>query len=302
MIKILKYLILIRFRKILPKDDYLAISLLLLFYVVAFYFLNKLFPQYPYLFLFSSLELVLYHQNRQDLDLLKFSKIYKLLLFTEYLIYSLPYLLIYSINDRFDIFIIHLSVLILLLLIPKQDYRIIKYPFKLFDPFWHICFRKNKLIIFIPLIVFLNIIGNEYHNENLNISALLIVAIISCLPSFKREELIYLKTNPFDSKKYLFKQIQVVISNTFILSSALIVCFIVFQKWNLLLFISFVFVFPVISILFKYSFFNNPLLQQIFFAFFIGTAQVGLPFLILPFLYYKSIKTINSLKNVRDSY
>lgn len=302
MIKILKYLILIRFRKLLPKDDYLAIGLLLFFYAVAFYFLNKLFSQYPYLFLFSSLELVVYHQNRKDLELLKFSKNYRLLLFTEYLLYSFPFLLIYAINNRFDILLIHFAILILLLSIPKQDYRIIKYPFKLFDPFWHICFRKNKLILFIPLIVFLNIIGNEYDNENLNISTLLIAAIIGCFPSFKREELIYLKTSSFDSKKYLLKQIKVVLSNTLLISSVLIVCFIVFKKWDLFFFIPFVFLFPVISILFKYSFFNNPLLQQIFFAFFIGTAQVGLPFLILPFLYYKSIKTINSLKNVRDSY
>ncbi|MFH6992694.1 hypothetical protein [Flavobacterium sp. FlaQc-48] len=302
MIKKLKYLILIRFRKILPKDDYLAIVLLLLFYVVVCYFLNKIFLKYTYLFVLSTLELVFYHQNREDLDLLKVSKNYKFLLIMEYLIYSFPFLLIYIVNNRFDIFLIHLSILALLILIFKKDYKTFKYPFKLFDPFWHICFRKNKFVLFIPLVVILNILGNKYNNENLNISTLLIVAIIGCVPSFKREELIHLKATYFDSKKYLLKQIQVVLINTFMISSVLVVCFIVFKQWDLLLFIPLVFLFPVISILFKYSFFVNPLLQQIFFVFFVGTVQIGLPFLILPFLYYKSIRTINNLQNVRDSY
>ncbi|MFH7016329.1 hypothetical protein [Flavobacterium sp. FlaQc-47] len=300
MIKILKYLILIRFRKILPKDDYVAIGLFLLFYVGVFYFLNKLFPQYPYLFLFSSVELIIYHRNREDLDLLKFGKNFKILLFIEYLIYSFPFILIYLLNKRWDILLIHISTLMLLIVIKKRDFKIISYPFKLFDPFWHICFRKDKLLIFIPLVIFLNILGNEYHNENLNISTLLIITIIVCLPSFKREKLIYLKVSPFDSKTYLRKQIQVGLLNTSMISFVLLVCLILFKQWNLLLFMPLVFIFSVVSVLFKYSFFSNPLLQQIFFIFFIGTAQFGLPFLMIPFLYYKSVKTINEVNNVKN--
>ncbi|MBO9583125.1 MAG: hypothetical protein J7574_03090 [Flavobacterium sp.] len=300
MIQILKYLILIRFRKILPKDDHLGIILLLLFYATVVYFLNRIFPKYPYLFLVFALELVFSHQNRKDFDLLKKNRKYRLLLILEYLIYSFPFLLVYFVNKRFDVFFIHLSILLLLILLPKVEYGTFKYPFRLIDPFWHISFRKNKLIIFIPLVIFLNFLGSEYHNENLNISTLLIVSIVSSWSSFNREEHIHLKMNTFNPKKYLLKQIQATLTNTFILNIALIICFIIFKKWNLLLFIPIVFVFPLISILFKYTFFSNPLLQQIFFAFFIGTAQTGLPFLVLPFLYYKSIKTINNLKNVED--
>lgn len=300
MITTIKYLILIRFRKILPKDDYLAISLFLIFYAFAVYFFNKIFLRYSYFFLFATLELFFYHQNRKDLDLLKLCKNYKFLLVVEYLIYSFPYLFIYAINHRFDIFLIHFSIVTILILIPKRNFKIIKYPFKLFDPFWHICFRKNKLIIFIPLVVFLNIVGDKYHNENLNISTLFIVTIIGCLPSFKREELVHLKASSFNSKEYLLKQIQGVVSNTILLSFILIVCFCILQKWDLLLFVPVTFLFPIISILFKYSFFLNPLLQQLLFAFFIGTMQIGLPFFILPFLYYKSIKTINELRYVRN--
>lgn len=300
MIKILKYLILIRFRKILPKDDYLAIGLFLAFYAVIIYFLNQLFPKYNYYFLITTLEIAFYHQNRKDIELLRVNKNYRLLLFLEYTIYSLPFIIIYLINQRWDILIIHFLILYFLILLNKIGLKTIKYPFRLFDPFWHICFRKNKLILFIPLIIFLNVMGDQYNNDNLNLASLFIVSFIGCLPSFNRENIIHIKISSFDSGKYLLKQIQVAIYNTLLLSTALILCLLVFKKWDLLLFVPLVFLFPIISILFKYTFFSNSLLQQIFFALFIINIQIGIPFLILPYLYYKSIKTINNLKYVTD--
>lgn len=300
MIKIVKYLIVIRFRKILPKDDYLAIGLLLLFYAIIIYFLNQLFPKYSYYFLITTLELAFYHQNRKDIELLKVNKNYRLLLFLEYLIYSSPFIFIYVINQRWDILIIHFIILYFLILISKIGVKIIRYPFRLFDPFWHISFRKNKLILFIPLIIFLNVMGNQYHNNNLNIASLFLVSFIACLPSFNREDLIYIKMSSFDSRKYLIKQIQTTFYNTLIISCAIILCFLIFKKWDLLLFITLVFVLPIINVLFKYSFFSNGLLQQLFLALFIINIPIGLPFLILPYLYYKSIKTINNLKYVTN--
>jgi hypothetical protein len=300
MIKILKYLIVIRFRKILPKHDYLAIGLLLLFYAVIIYFLNQVFPKYSYYFLITTLELAFYHQNRKDIELLKVNKNYRLLLFLEYLIYSSPFIFIYIINYRWDIVIIHFVILYFLILLSKIGVKIIKYPFRLFDPFWHICFRKNKLVLFIPLVIFLNVMGNMHHNDNLNLASLFIVAIIGCLPSFKRENVIHIKMSFFNSRKYLLKQIQVGLYNTLMLSTVLILCLLMFKKWDLLLFVPLIFLLPIISILFKYSFFSNELLQQLFFALFIINIQIGLPFLILPYLYYKSIKTINNLKYVTD--
>lgn len=300
MIKILKYLILIRFRKILPKDDYLAIGLFLAFYAVIIYFLNQLFPKYNYFFLITTLEIAFYHQNRKDIELLRVNKNYRLLLFLEYTIYSFPFIIIYLINQRWDILIIHSLILYFLILLNKLGLKTIKYPFRLFDPFWHICFRKNKLILFIPLIIFLNVMGDQYNNDNLNLASLFLVSFIGCLPSFNRENIIHIKISSFDSGKYLLKQIQVAIYNTLLLSTALILCLLIFKKWDLLLFVPLVFLFPIISILFKYTFFSNSLLQQIFFALFIINIQIGIPFLILPYLYYKSIKTINNLKYVTD--
>lgn len=300
MIKILKYLIVIRFRKILPKDDYLAIALFLAFYTIVIYFLNQVFPKYNYYFLITTLELAFYHQNRKDIELLKVNKNYRLLLFLEYLIYSSPFIFIYVINQRWDILIIHFVILYFLILISKIGIKIIRYPFRLFDPFWHISFRKNKLILFIPLIIFLNVMGNQYHNDNLNIASLFIVSFIGCLPSLKRENIIHIKMSFFDARKYLLKQIQIALYNTLIMSFVLILCLLIFKKWDLLLFVPLIFLLPIISILFKYSFFSNELLQQLFLALFIINIQIGLPFLILPYLYYKSIKTINNLKYVTD--
>ncbi|KFF17979.1 hypothetical protein B0A62_18740 [Flavobacterium hydatis] len=142
--------------------------------------------------------------------------------------------------------------------------------------------------------------GNMHHNDNLNLASLFIVAFIGCLPSFKRENVIHIKMSFFDSRKYLLKQIQVGLYNTLMLSTVLILCLLIFKKWDLLLFVPLIFLLPIISILFKYSFFSNELLQQLFLALFIINIQIGLPFLILPYLYYKSIKTINNLKYVTD--
>lgn len=300
MIKIIKYLVLIRFRKILPKDDYLAIFLFLLFYAVVIYFLNQLFPKYSYYFLLSVLELVFYHQNRKDIEMLKVNKKYLSIIFTEYLIYSFPFLFVYIFNKRWDFVIIHFLLLTFLTAINKKEIRSIKFPFKLFDPYWHICFRKYKLIVLIPLIIFLNLIAFQYHNENLSIASLFVVSFIGCLPSFNREQVIHLKVSVFNSRQYLLEQIKATFYNILLLTIILLFCLLFFQKWELLWFVPLVFLFPMISVLFKYSFFNNILLQQLFFALFVGNIQTGLPLLILPYLYYLSIKKITHLQYVTD--
>jgi hypothetical protein len=300
MIKILTYLLLIRFRKILPKDDYFAIGLFLVFYASVVYFLNRLFPKYYYYFPLTVLEILLYHANRKDIELLKLYKNFKSLLFIEYIIYSLPFLLVYVVNYKFEYIAIHAIVIMVLLNFKQPKSRIIKYPLQLFDPFWHISFRKDKLLLLVPLVIFLNIIGATYNNENLNIATLFIVSIIGCLPTLQREELVHIKISFFESKKYLVKQIKTIIYNVSILCIPLIICLLALQKWNLLLFLPLVWTLPVISLLFKYSFFTNKLLHQILLALFLTTIQFGIPILILPYLFHKSIKTINKIQNVRN--
>jgi len=299
--KILQFLLLIRLRKILPKDDYTAIGLVLVLYAALIFALDKVFLKYDYYFLLGSLEIVTYHKNRKDLEFLQTSKNYKLILFSEYAIYSFPFLIIYCLHLRWDLILLHFLIMYTLLFLTRKiDFKIVKYPFKLLDPFWHISFRKNYLFVFIPIIILLNFLGNEYHNENLNIASLFITSFICCVPSFQREEIIHIKASIFSSKEYLLKQIQVTVYNTFLIGLVLSASLIGFQKWDLLVFIPLIFLMPIIALLFKYCFFSHTLLQQIFFALFLGTMQTGLPFLIIPYLYYKSIKTINTLVYVKD--
>jgi hypothetical protein len=298
--KIITYLILIRLRKILPKDDFFAMAFFLFSYGMLVYFSNRLFLKYSYFFLLSALDISLYHLNRKDINLLKQYKHFRALLLIEYTIYSLPFLMIYFVNYKFDFVGIHFLIILCLTLLSEVKTITVKYPFLLFDPFWHICFRKYKLFLVIPVVVFLNIMGVQYNNENLNVSSLFIISLIGCIPSFHREHIIHVKLSFFESNKYILRQIRVALYNISIIIIPLILCFIVLEKWELLVYLPLVYVFPIINILFKYSVFFNKFLQKIVFTLFIGNLQLGFPLLILPYLYYNSIKMIKKTQNVTD--
>lgn len=297
MIKIISYLLLIRLRKILPKGDSFAILLFLFFYGVAVYFLNLSYNNYGSYFIYGSvLDVLLYHSNRKDLELLKRHKRVKEILFVEYIIYSLPFLFVYIYHHNFLFVAIQILVTLAILFLEPVLFKSIKYPFNLFNPFWHICFRKYKLLFFVPIVFFLNYVGWQSNNGNLNIATLFVASVFGCIPSFEREELQHIKMSYFESKKYLMEQIKCVLYNASFLSIPIILCFIVLQKWDLLVFVPLIYFFPIVNILFKYSFYYNVLLQQIFFIIFVVNTQSGLSLLVLPFLYYKSFKTIEQIQ------
>lgn len=303
MFKIIKYLILIRLRNFLPKGDSFANFLFFLFYVLSIYFLNKIYVKYGSYFIYASLlDIFLYHSNRKDLELIKRYKDFKLLIFVEYLIYALPFLFIYVINANFWFIVIQLLFTFLTVFIKPQSFKANKYPFLLFDPFWHICFRKYKLIIFFPIVIMLNYLGWEYDNENLNIASLFVAGLFACVPSFQREEIDHIKISYFKARQYIVKQIKNVLYNSSFLCVSILFCFLVFRKWDLLVFLPLLFFVPVVNILFKYSFYFNTFLHQLFFILFIVYVQSGLPLLVLPFLFYKSIKTIEKIQYATNSY
>lgn len=298
MVKILQYLILIRLRKFLPKQDSFAILLFLFFYGMAIFFLNQTYSKYGNYFIYGSIiDIFLYHSNRKDLELLKQYKKIKVLLLTEYTIYGLPFLFIYIFHKNWSFVAIQIltSFVILFVKLPPS-FKSIKYPFKLFDPFWHINFRKHKLIVFLPLIFFLNYIGWQSNNENLNISTLFLASIFGCLPSFQRENINHIKMSYFQSNIYIVAQIKNTLYNVSYLAIPIILCFVILQKWDLLLFLPLVYFLPIVNILFKYSFYYNILLQQLFFIVFVVNIQSGLPLLALPFMYYKSLKTLKQIQ------
>lgn len=300
MFKILFTLIIVRLRKILPKDDFFAYLLFFIFFGVSSYILSGIYVKFSNYILLFSLEILLYHSNRKDLELLKTRKNYLLIIFLEYLFYSLPTILIILLNKDFVNLYAYLIVLFLYTLTSKRSFRIIKYPFKLLNPFWHISFRKYNLLFFLPLLIFLNYIGWQSNNENLNIASLFVASILGCIPSFEREELQYIKMSYFQSRKYITEQIKCIFFNASFLSIPIILCFIVLEKWNLLFFVPLVYFFPITNILLKYSFYSNALLQQIFFILFVVNTQNGLSLLALPFLYYKSYKTIEQIQHAKN--
>jgi hypothetical protein len=298
MIKILKYLVLIRFRKILSKDDYFAILLISLGYIVSAVLVFKNYSYFRnYMFLLF-IDIAVYHINRSDLEFLKLHKSYKIILLLEYLFYSSPFYLVFFLKNDFILVFGLLVLKLFLISIEKVYFKIIPYPFQLFNVFWHISFRKYKLIFTLPIIIILLFLAIENKNENIIYFILIILTIISCIPSFEREKLEEIKLNPFDSEKYLKRQFKNSIINTFYLVIPVVVILCVLLQWEVLSFSIIIFIISLINIILKYVYFNNSFLHQIVFIFFIGSSIMlyGIPLLTIPFLYKKAIKNLNTIK------
>jgi hypothetical protein len=298
MIKILYFLFLIRLRKIISKDDFFGITLILLLYFSIVFVIYKNYNTLNnYMFLFF-LDIVINYVNRKDLELLRLNKNFKIILFCEYFIYLLPFYIIFLLKKEFVLFFGFIVLKIILLNVPKINLKTIPYPFQLFNPFWHITFRKYKLIYLVPIIPFLIYIAIDYKNENIIYFTFVLLALISCMPSFERERFEEIKASPFEPEKYLFRQFKNSIINTSLLILPIAIVLFFLLKWNLLLFLLVVLIIPIINILLKYTFFTNSFLQQIAFVFFVGltVTMFGIPLLAIPYLYNKSIKTINIIK------
>ena len=295
--KIIKTLFLIRLRRLVSKYDFLAMFLIIIAFLLIPFFLNSVFDKIKNYLLLVVLEVLVYHTNRKDLELLKLNRNYKFILFVEYFIYTLPYMILFLLNKEYLLGFVFVSLLLLLVNLPKINHSNINYPFCLFDPFWHIGFRKNKLIIVIPLVVFLFIMGEKSGNENLKIASLLLTGVIATMSSFGRENLEHIKNSFYLSKNYLIQQIRTNLKNTLFISLPILLLIIFFRNWDLLLFVPVLFILPVLNILFKYTFFENSFMHQIAFIASVGTIYFGTPFLIAPFLYKKSLQFIKDTQN-----
>ncbi len=298
MIKILQYFILIRFRKLIPKDDFFGIFLLVMFHIsvsVLLYYNFEYFKSYIFLFF---IEPVFIHFNRDDFELLKIKKNYKTLIFIEYLIYCLPFYIVLLLKNKFLLTASILIFFTIFIAIPKVNFKTIKYPFQLFNPFWHICFRKYKLILALPFVTGLIVISKFYNNENLIYFSFFILSLICCSPSFERESLDEIKINPFDAKKYLFCQFKNSIINTSYLLIPVIITLAITLKFSMILISLIILIIPLINIILKYVYFYNSFMHQISFIFFsiLSFTLYGLPLLLMPILNKKAINNINSIK------
>jgi hypothetical protein len=296
MIKILYYFIIISSRKLLSRGDKFGFFLLICLYYGFSVLIFMNYTQIKGCILFFFISPLVYHINRDDIELLKTYKNYKVLVLTEYFIYCLPFYMILLLKKEWQIFSIVFIFYAFLINFPKIKFYLFSYPFKLFNPFWHICFRKSKLILFLFLAIGLIFISVCYKNENLIYFAFFMIVLIACNPNFEREEIEFIKINPQCAKKYLNAQLKNTIINTTFLLIPVFIVMVYLSKFNLILYLVFVLFVPLINILLKYSCFNNPLLQQFGLALFVGFLNYGFPILLIPFLYHKAVITLKTIK------
>ena len=297
MIPLLAYLLRIRIRKLFGKDDYLAVFMLLTGIGVVLYFLNRNYSQYASYSLVFLLEIVRIHTNRKDLELLKLSPNYHTILFLEYNLYAFPTWVLLLLNQKFIEAIILLAILTLISRIPKINRKTLHYPFKMFDPFWVVAFRKNRLLLYFPLVILLGYMGIRHNNENLHYAILVFIGMISCSPSFEREEIIHIKASHYIGKNYLFQQYKTTAFNFMYIGIPLAILFGFLQQWFLIALIPMLLLFPMLNLLFKYVFFERKMLHALFFTLFLGNIIYGLPLLLVPLLYFKAIKNLNAIQN-----
>ncbi len=300
MTKIILYFIKIGLRKLLSKDDVFGMLLLIFVYLsfVTLVYFNYETTIKLYIVSFFLVPTT-YHINRNDFDLLKIKKNYKVLIFIEYFIYCLPFYVVLILKKEFLLTASILMFYALFIATPKLNFKIVKYPFQLFNPFWHICFRKYKLVLALPIAIGLIMISENYKNENLIYFSFLILISIACYPSFERENLEEIKINPFDAKKYLFCQFKNSIINTSYLLIPILITLLVLLNFQMILFLPILLLFPLINILMKYVYFFNILTHQLAFIVFmiLSFTLFGLPFLTIPFLHKKAINNLNSIKH-----
>nr|WP_294781962.1 hypothetical protein [uncultured Flavobacterium sp.] len=303
MITILKYLFLVRFRKLVSKDDYIAISLIVAVYLVAAFLVFRNYNYFHNYILLFFLDVVGYHLQRSDIEILKLKKNYKVIFFVEYLIYSLPFHLVLLFKKEFLFIAVVLGFNILLINLPKSKFKTIPYPFHLFNVYWHICFRQYKLIFVFPFLAILMYVSAVYKNENLIYFVLIVLASIGCVPSFEREKIEEIKRNPFTAEKYLLFQLKNTIINTFYIVIPVFILLCCFQEWQKLALLFVVFIPPVLNVIIKYVYFYNNLVHQIVFAFFVSSIffLFGAPLLATPFMYKKAIKNLKAIKYADDS-
>lgn len=301
MITLLSYLIGIRFRKFISKGDYVAMSLIIGLYlgIALVCYLNYELARGLYYIVF--VDAILYHLGRTDIELLKVYKYYRIVLWLEYMIYSIPFLAVLALKREFIGLSVVLALYYLLSYIPKKQSTVIKYPFSLVNPFWHISFRKYKLLWVMPIVILFSVMGIKHNNGNLVIASFVLVGIIASIATFERERIIEIKTSTLSAKEYIEKQVKTEMLNTLMLILPVIVLVSVLSfDWNYVFLGSLVLAIPMCNTILKYALYESEFKQQLFIVgCFLG---LGLPLLIIPFLYKRAIRQLNQIKDVESTY
>ena len=285
------YLTYIYYRKLFPKGDILTIGLLLGVLCYALYALYLHYESWQYALWSLPLGSFMYHNNRKDLSLLKVHSHYRAIIITEYVIENLPFLILMLLKKDFITAVAISLSFVLIGYLPKKNFTL-KYPFSLADPFWHIAFRKYKLILGLPLVIALIIIGAVYQNPNLALFALALTAFIGCIPFFEREFKAHINVSAYRGKDYLLQQLKAGILNISFLFAPVFITYIICFHWQhtevLPLYISV----PTLGVLTKYAFWNNSLWQTFaFLAVSIGAIYI-IPVIAIPYFCHLALQTI----------
>lgn len=294
MLKIVYFLLKIQLRKFFGTVDFFVCLIVLFFFVLSNLILLKYVTEYSYYFLLYSLWIFNYHFQRKDLELLKLRKKHKTLLYTEYSIYNLICTIPLLISLQWIPLLMSQLLILVYLYLPNCKTRLFEYPFNLFDPFWVISFRKNKLFLSLIPVLFFIFTGHQYNNENLMLFGLLILAIVLSIPSFQRESIYFIKVS--NQKDYFFYQIKINICNSLFLLIPVVVFVIILKEYEMLIFLLVIPLITLLSVSLKYTFFSRPFQQQFLFIFILGGFQYFLPFIAIPILMYYGDRNLKTIK------
>lgn len=295
MIKIAFYLVYIQWRKFFVRGDYFSFGILLVALFLSLYAIYQHYTDYYLLLFLFPTSTLFQHFGRSDFSLLKGRDNFRAIIFLEYLISNLPVLLLFSYKEDFLYAIFCLIFLAILIFLPQKSPKI-KYPFVLFDPFWHVSFRKYKLILFVILALLFVFIGKVYENFNLSLFGILLIAFIGIFPYFEREFKIHINTSAYSSKLYLHKQILTGYINFLLILAPTVIFFLVSYKFEISWWILPICFLPLLGVLSRYAYFESILSQTIICIFSIATLQYGLVFFVLPFLYFRALSQLKIRK------
>lgn len=294
-------LVYVYYRRLFSKGDSLTIISLILVFLYALYGLYHHYDSIYYLLWALPLGVLAYHNERKDLELLKIYPYYRFIIIAEYGIENFPFLLLILWKGDFITVIVLVILLMIIAFLPQRSW-VLRYPFSLVDPFWHITFRQYKLLIGIPLAIALVIIGGIYENPNLALFALSITALIGCMPYFEREFTAHIVVASYRGKDYLIEQLKAgVFNSTLLFIPILIIYFICFQ-WQYIELLPLYIAIPTVGVLTKYAFLEQPLWQGVVLIIIIVSVLYIIPVIAIPYFYYLAIKNIKKIQYVRHSH
>lgn len=294
MCRVILTLVLIRLRKFLPKNDNSAI-ILFLFFLIGFYFIfYKFYDEMKVLGFLFFLDPLLYHMKRKDLALLKESKHFTILLFTEYLLYIFPAVIIFLLKG--EVYALLSIVYVFILTFVKQfKTKPIVLPFKLFEPLWHICFRKYKgylLQLFSILILCIGIIKD---NDNVVYFAILISLLFPVMIYFEEDNNDFVVYSKYYGRDFINKQIAVYLINLLLFNSLFLVIYIlVLHDVDKILLLLGIYLYSSTVVVCKY-YTNNLVFRAFLFGILVGGMSFG-TFLLIPFFYIKDVRNIEKIQ------